>query len=113
MWVSFFDLATGGEQKTPYDIIFINASTFDKALDRFEEIFGFYPDIGSGDIMEPYDFGCYSSDNLNELSAHYRGCQYDEDTGNYFEEQTKDSVVNRQYYTLNDFLKLDSVFVSA
>lgn len=66
MWTRFFDMSSGGGEKTEWSIIYVEADSEDQAVDIFSERFG-----------DPYnitcdccgsDFSVGSQDSLEEIT---------------------------------------------
>ena len=43
MWIEFYDMSSGGTEKTPYTKIFIEAESEEEAVEIFENKFDRYP----------------------------------------------------------------------
>jgi hypothetical protein len=71
MWTFFFDMHSGGSAKTDYDHIFIQAESTDKAIEIFEDCFGFSPLSISCDCCGN-DYSISSEDTLDKATKAIR-----------------------------------------
>ena len=69
VWFSFFDLATGGYEKTEYQIFFIEAQTEEEAIHLFEEETGMYPFIK--DSMNNEYFAMSKKETLEGITEYW------------------------------------------
>lgn len=65
MLVCFFDLASGGYKKTPYDYIYITAPSEEEAVVEFEDYFGFSPEETTCECCGS-DYSIYETEEIED-----------------------------------------------
>lgn len=88
MWTTFFDMFSGGEQKTPYSYIFIEAPK-ETAIQVFETLFKIDPyNITCNCCGE--DFAIYEDESLETATTYLK----------------KEEKINLKTWLKNDFVKV-------
>jgi hypothetical protein len=105
VWTKFMDMHSGGGQKEKWAYIFIEAPE-EEAQVIFQNRFGHNPNRVTCTCCGK-DYFIDESPTLEEATAYYRGCKYDEKTRKYVEKQATRFAFGRKYVTLEEHLKQD------
>ena len=101
MIVRFMDMHSGGELKTPYSHIYIEADSYEEALDIFKEKFDRNPyNVTCNCCGE--DFSVSEEKDLKSATGYERGCQWAHDIGGYDDRSAKISL--EEYLASEDVL---------
>ena len=82
-WTSFWDMSSGGGQKTDYKLIYIEAPEAE-AKRIFEREFDRDPDHETCSCCGP-DFSIDEHESLEQATGYHRDCDHDRATGLYVE----------------------------
>lgn len=112
-WTQFWDMSSGGGQKTEYSKIYIQASQ-NLAEQIFEELFGRDPHYVTCDCCGP-DFSITEYETLEEATGYHRNCQYIRGQG-YVERQDPNKAKYGQedwnrYWSLEEYIIREDVGV--
>lgn len=114
-WTHFYDMHSGGGQKTNYSSIFVELPE-EEAIEYFVNRFGHHPyDIACHCCGENYSLSEYGT--LREATSYYRSCAYD--NGSTIEEPNLDLMrygateaeCRSRYKTLDEYVQLDDILV--
>ncbi len=108
VWTLFMDMYSGGDRKEKWPLIFIEAPQ-EEAEIIFQNRFGHNPHrvsctcCGEDYMVDEYD-------SLENATAFYRGCEYDEEENKYIEEPAKQNW-GHPYKTLEEYLAAENALV--
>jgi transcription elongation factor Elf1 len=103
------DMHSGGGQKEKWAYIFIEAPE-EEAQVIFQNRFGHNPNRVTCTCCGE-DYSIDESPTLEEITAYYRGCDYDEEARKYVEKQATKYACGRKYATLEEYLKDKDILV--
>lgn len=98
MWIRFWDMRSGGNLKTDFHIIFIEANTYEDAINIFENRFNIDPFNIACDCCDE-DFSIDKYDTLELATAYHRGCKFEKEKGWVM-------LGFKKYFTLAEFMAL-------
>lgn len=105
-WTYFYDMASGGYQKTDFSYVLIEGGE-DRAKDIFEERFGQNPEDTACECCGQ-NFSIDTYPTLEQATAYERGCRFDQTTKSFVEQKREDG---RTYQTLEEFKKRTDVLI--
>ena len=109
VWTKFMDMHSGGGQKEQWAYIYIEAPE-EEAQVIFQNRFGHNPNRVTCTCCGE-DYSIDEAPTLEEITAYYRGCDYDMDTRKYVERQATKYNFGRKHVTLEEYLKDEEVLV--
>jgi len=102
MWTHFHDMYSGGEKKEQWNHIFIEAP-IDEACSIFLNRFGHDPKRITCRCCGA-DYSITEGESLEQITAYYRGCKWNDKTKKYEERKSQDSFY--PYRTIKEYKKL-------
>lgn len=107
MWISYYDMHSGGSRKLDWEVIFIEADSEEEANNLFVSLFGRHPDNVTCDYCGN-DYSVDECETLEQATAFYRGCAWDKQNKLYIEEPSS-RPWSKQYQTLEEYKKSELV----
>jgi hypothetical protein len=107
IWFQFWDMSSGGTQKTPWKHVFVEAKDVFAAEEIFERKTGRNPHHETCSCCGE-DFAIHHDSSLEQVTAYQRGCDYDEAKKEYVDSPRRGRQAR---VTLEEFIARPEILV--